>query len=163
VPIDTPHTYVVFDNDYTARSGLVIYDAWWEGVSFDASATTSHAVIPPGSSSAPRDTVPTSDNTAYVVLAPGWDPTSTKPPPTFIVMQSRSGFEVHLNNTLHIRSTTRVRKSPVRAGPESGTTVARLHAAAPGAEHQRPGEVVHLAVVEEYLAAERRREEGLDL
>jgi hypothetical protein len=46
--------------------------------------------------------VPASDNTAWVVLAPGWDPSSSSPPKSFVVLQSLSGFAVHLNDTLHI-------------------------------------------------------------
>ena len=58
--------------------------------------------IPPGGSSGPLSTIAASDNTAYVVLAPGWDPTSAAPPTSFIVMQSKTGLSVHLNETLHI-------------------------------------------------------------
>jgi hypothetical protein len=58
--------------------------------------------IPPGASSGPQNTAAASDNTAYVVLAPGWDATSPMPPTSFVVMQSTSGFAVHLNDTLHI-------------------------------------------------------------
>jgi hypothetical protein len=50
--------------------------------------------------------VAASANTAYVVLAPGWDPTSdptsTTQPTSFIVLQSRDGFAVNLGDTLHI-------------------------------------------------------------
>ena len=58
--------------------------------------------VVPGSSSDPQSTVAASENTAYVVLAPGWDPASSTPPTSFVVMQSRQGFAVQLNNTLHI-------------------------------------------------------------
>jgi hypothetical protein len=46
--------------------------------------------------------VPASDNTAYVILAPGWDPTSTTTPTSFIVLQSREGFGVAFDETLRI-------------------------------------------------------------
>jgi hypothetical protein len=95
--IDTPYTYVVVDNNYAASAAtpLVVYQAYWQAVAF----TTP---VPPGSSSAPLSTVPASANTAWAVLAPGWDPSSSSPPTTFVVMQSRSGFAVHLGDTLHI-------------------------------------------------------------
>jgi hypothetical protein len=92
-----PDTQVVLDNDYapSPTRSLVVYRAHWLAVSFQDP-------VPPGSSSAPHDTVAASANTAYVLLAPGWDPASATPPASFIVMQSRSGFEVHLDDTLHI-------------------------------------------------------------
>lgn len=94
---DTPETFVVLDNHYPSATTnpLVVFHAFWQAVAF----TTP---ILPGSSSGPQTTVAASPNTAYVVLAPGWDPTSSAPPPSLIVLQSRSGFEVHLDNTLHI-------------------------------------------------------------
>jgi hypothetical protein len=43
------------------------------------------------------------DNTAYVLLAPGWASQSSADTPTaFIVLMSRNGFTVHLGDTLHI-------------------------------------------------------------
>jgi hypothetical protein len=94
---DTPYVLVVLDNDYPASAAvpLVVYQASWLAVSF----TTP---VPPGTSSAPQSSVAGSDNTAYAVLAPGWDPTSCTPPTSFVVLQSRAGFEVHFDNTLHI-------------------------------------------------------------
>jgi hypothetical protein len=95
--VDTPYTYVVLDNDYPASAPvpLVVYQAYWQAVAF----TTP---VPPGSSSPTLSTVPASDNTAWVVLAPGWDPTSASPPTRLVVLQSRSGFAVHRTDTLHI-------------------------------------------------------------
>jgi hypothetical protein len=95
--VDTPYTNVVLDNDYspTATTPLVVYQAFWEATSFSSP-------VPPGSSSAQEGTVPCSDNTAWVVLAPGWDPASPTPPTSFVVLQSRSGFGVALGDTLHI-------------------------------------------------------------
>jgi hypothetical protein len=93
---DTPNTSVVLDNDY-APSGtnpLVVYRAYWQAVSFANPIT-------PGSSSFPQGTVAASDNTAYVVLAPSWDPNGA-PPTSFVVMESRNGFAAHLDTTLHI-------------------------------------------------------------
>jgi hypothetical protein len=95
--VDTPYTYVVVDNDYPthATSPLVVYRAYWQAVEFKTP-------IPPGSSSAQEPTVPASENTAWAVLAPGWDPASSSPPTSFVVLQSRTGFAVNLDNTLHI-------------------------------------------------------------
>jgi hypothetical protein len=93
---DEPHTYVVLDNNYpSSTTALVVYHAFWQAVSFQIP-------VPPGSSSDLQSTIPASANTAYVVLAPGWDPTSSRAPTSLIAMQSRNGFEVHLNHILHI-------------------------------------------------------------
>lgn len=92
-----PETTVVLENGYPASSArpLVVYRVHWQAVTFESP-------VPPGASSDPHGTVPASANTAYAVLAPGWDPTSSTPPTSFIVLQSRDGFEVHLDDTLHI-------------------------------------------------------------
>ncbi len=93
---DTPHTYVVLENNYPRSTvPLVVYHAFWQAVSFQTP-------VPPGSSLDPQDTIPASANTAYAVLAPGWDVTSSTAPTYLIAIQSRNGFEVHLNDTLHI-------------------------------------------------------------
>ncbi len=94
---DTPSTNVVLDNAYASSQDrpLVVYHAAWQAVSFQSP-------LPPGAASDPQATVAASDNTAYVVLAPGWDPNSKTPPTAFVVMQSRSGFASHLDTTLHI-------------------------------------------------------------
>jgi hypothetical protein len=97
VGCDTPHTDVVLDNDYprSRTDALVVYRAAWQAVTFQ------HPILP-GSSSDPQSTVAASENTAYVVLAPGWDPASAASPTSFVVLQSRQGFAVHLDDTLHI-------------------------------------------------------------
>ncbi len=94
---ERPDTSVVIDNDYapSAKGPLVVYRAYWQAVAFQSP-------IPPGSSSDAQPTVAASNNTAYVVLAPGWDPDSSVPPTSFVLLQSKSGFDVHLNGTLHI-------------------------------------------------------------
>ncbi len=94
---DAPVTNVVLENHYppSATNALVVYRAFWEAVAFPDP-------IPPGAASDPQMTVAASATTAYVVLAPGWDPNGTTPPTSFIVLQSRDGFSVHLNQTLHI-------------------------------------------------------------
>jgi hypothetical protein len=95
--VDTPYTSVALDNDYPASSTtpLVVYQAFWQAVAFSTP-------VAPGGSSGPQSTVPASNNTAWAVLAPGWDPSSPEPPNSFVVLQSRAGFAVDLNNTLHI-------------------------------------------------------------
>ena len=95
---NAPSTNVVIDNKYpaSAAGALIVYDAYWQAVSFQG-----HPVAP-GSSSDPQITVPASENTAYVVLAPGWDPTSSTPPTSFVALQSKEGFGVHLGDTVHI-------------------------------------------------------------
>lgn len=92
-----PDTAVVVENDYpeATTEPLVVYSAFWQAVSFQEP-------IVPGSSSSRQATVPASANTAYVVLAPGWDPTSPTPPTSFVIMQSRSGFSVSFDSTLDI-------------------------------------------------------------
>lgn len=92
---DTPHTYVVLDNNYRPSTRFVVYHGFWQSVSFQTP-------VPPGSSSDLQSAIPASANTAYVVLAPGWDPTSSTRPRSLIAMQSRNGFELHLDHTLHI-------------------------------------------------------------
>jgi hypothetical protein len=95
---DKPATNVVLDNDYpaSAPNALVVYRAWWLATSFQNP-------IPPGASSDTFPTAAASPNTAYVVLAPGWDPTSATAPTSLVVMQSRTGFELHFDDTLHIK------------------------------------------------------------
>jgi hypothetical protein len=91
-----PQTLVVIDNKYApSPTSPVIYRAYWQAVPFQNP-------IPPDASSDAQSTVPASANTAYVVLAPGWDPASSVPPTSLVVMQSVDGFDVHLNDTLHI-------------------------------------------------------------
>ena len=86
---ETPDTKAVLDNHYPASSGLVIFQGQWSIASF---ATP----VAPGTSSDPQEAVAASANTAYVVLAPGCDPSvdGGATPTTFIVLQSISGFAV---------------------------------------------------------------------
>jgi|GEM_PF-858666 len=94
---DAPQTFVVLDNRYPASTANapVVYQAFWQAISFQTP-------LPPGASSDPQSTIAASANLAYVVLAPGWDAASSTPPAALVVMQSRSGFSVSLNQTLHI-------------------------------------------------------------
>jgi hypothetical protein len=91
-----PDTTVVLDNHYpsSGTTPLVIYRAYWQAAAFQDP-------VAPGGSSDAQSTVPAS-NTAYVLLAPGWDPDGSAPPTSFVVMQSRDELAVPLNGRLHI-------------------------------------------------------------
>jgi hypothetical protein len=92
-----PATTVVLDNVYapSATQPAVIYRGYWE-------ATYFADPVAPGASSDPQSTVPASASSAYVVLAPGWDPASGARPASLVVLQSKGGYDVHLGGTLHI-------------------------------------------------------------
>jgi hypothetical protein len=93
---DAPETYVVLENGFAASSTpWVLYQGLWQAVAFDTP-------LQPGASSAAQSTAAASDNMAYVIVTPGWSPKDTNPPTSFIVLESRSGFSVHLNQTLDI-------------------------------------------------------------
>lgn len=94
---DQPQTFVVLDNQYPPAAAVlqVIDKAVWQAVSFSTP-------VLPAASSDPQMTTAASGNTAWVLLAPGWDPASSPRPSSLIVLQSRDGFAVHLDQTLHI-------------------------------------------------------------
>ena len=97
---DKPETTVVLDNNYPSSTSnpFIVNQAFWQAISFTAP-------VPPGASSEPQDTIPASANTAYVLVAPGWDPKAdggASTPTSLIVLQSRSGFEVHIDHQLRI-------------------------------------------------------------
>ena len=94
-PPSTTTTFVVLENDYPLTSGLVVYRGFWQAVSFQTP-------ILPGASSDPQNTVPASANTAYAVLAPGWDPSKSPTPTAFIVLESREGYGVEVRDTVDI-------------------------------------------------------------
>ena len=97
---ETP-TKGVVDNGYPAppdggdpAKQTVVYRTWWVATYFPdpvAGGATSNEVR----------TVPGSDY-AYAVLAPGWDPASTTPPTTFVVLKSKSPLSVARGDVLHI-------------------------------------------------------------
>jgi hypothetical protein len=95
--LDTPHTSVDFENGYPASSSPppVLYRAYWGNVSLPAP-------LVPGDSSGPQSAVPASDNTAYAVLAPGWDADASARPASLVALLSRSPFALHLDDTVHI-------------------------------------------------------------
>lgn len=87
-------TSVQIDNDYAANTAFVVYKAWWKTSYLpDAVGPTAEGVR--------ERTVPNSDY-AYVVVAPGWDPTSSDPPTKLIAMKSLSPFKVSRGDILHI-------------------------------------------------------------
>jgi hypothetical protein len=100
---ETP-TSAVVDNGYDpipdggdASKELTVYKAWW-------STTLFTAAVAPRAESEPERTVPASD-TAYAILAVGWDPSSSTPPdPTTLVpVQSSGKLSVARGEALHIR------------------------------------------------------------
>lgn len=97
---DTPQTNVILHDDYPPAPAdeLVVYRAFWQAVSFTDP-------VVPGAQSVPRDSVPASANTAYALLAPGWEPTddAAARPGSLVVLESRHGFALHVGETLHIR------------------------------------------------------------
>jgi hypothetical protein len=98
-----PHTAVILSNGYPppATAPLVVYRAYWQNVSFPTP-------VDPGFSSAPQSAESTSGDTAYVVLAPGWDPELSARPKSLVVMQSRTTISVSDNDllTLTVNDTT---------------------------------------------------------
>ena len=94
--IDTPtRTSCWTTTTRRTRRCLSSSTARWQAVSF-------RIPLAPGASSDPQSTVSCSTNTAWVVLAPGWDPTSATPPASFVLLESRLGFAVDLGKTVHI-------------------------------------------------------------
>ncbi len=93
-----PTPSVVLDNEYPADGGapFVVYRAFWQAVAFQNP-------VPPGESSDAQSTLPASPQTAYAILAPGWDPSSDAGPTSFVILQSSAGFGVAEGETLHIR------------------------------------------------------------
>lgn len=96
-PDKAPQTLVVLDNDYASSTQpqAVLYQAYWLNVAFQTP-------VPPGSSSTPQAGTPASANTAYALVAPGWDPDGGSPPTSFVVLRSKVGYGVDLGDTLHI-------------------------------------------------------------
>jgi hypothetical protein len=91
-----PHTSVVLANGYApSATPLVVYRAYWQNIAFPTP-------IDPGSSAAAQPAEPTSGDTAYVLLAPGWDPELAKAPTSLIVLQSRVPISATFNQQLTI-------------------------------------------------------------
>jgi hypothetical protein len=92
---DVPDTQVVVANHYTAATTNVVFLAQWENVTF----TTPLA---PGDASVPQAALQATANTAYVVLAPGFDPSSGATPTKLVLLESKTGFAVGLGDTVTI-------------------------------------------------------------
>lgn len=82
------------DGGDTAKQ-VVVYKAWWVTTLF------TEAVLPAATSSELR-TVPVSD-TAYALLAPGWDPGSATPPVALIPVRSKTQLSVNRGDVLQIK------------------------------------------------------------
>ena len=94
-------TTVVVDNDYPSvadggdpNKEMTVFKVWWT-TSLLADAVTS------GNEGQSQRTVPGSDF-AYVVLAPGWDPSWSTPPKQFIVAKSANKLSVARGDVLHV-------------------------------------------------------------
>ena len=94
-------TYAVIDNAYPSPADdagagpqSVVYRGWW-------SVTYFATPVPAGGESDPNRVIPATDY-AYVLLAPGWDPTSGSPPKTLLPMRTKSQVSVARGDTLHI-------------------------------------------------------------
>jgi hypothetical protein len=61
------------------------------------------AGVLPGSSSSPETTLQTSGDTAYALLAPGWNPTDDAGPTAFVVLESNEPIAVSPGEVAHIR------------------------------------------------------------
>ena len=104
--IKAPDTTVVIENRYPplATNELVIYRASYKEVGevpVDNGPAFNQPIMP-GSASDPQPVVASSDNPAYVLLAPGWDPASPSPPTSFVVLESHAGFSVNYGTELRI-------------------------------------------------------------
>lgn len=91
-------TTAVVDNAYAPDSGaatVVVYKVWWQTTLFAQS-------VAPGTSSETERVAPATD-TAFAVLAPGWDPASGAAPGRLVAVQSRSALSVERGGLLHVR------------------------------------------------------------
>jgi hypothetical protein len=94
-------TFAVVDDDYiappdgAAYAGVTVYKVWWSTALFDAP-------LGPGEESSSQRVV-TSDETAYALLAPGWNPSSGAPPTQLVPVRSKTTLSVKRGDTLHVR------------------------------------------------------------
>jgi hypothetical protein len=99
---DTPDaTYAVVDDRYPAvpdggdtSQELSVYKAWW------SVALLSDPVA--AGQEGQEHRVVTANDYAYVLLAPGWDPSAVAPPATLIPLRSNAPLFVARGDTLHI-------------------------------------------------------------
>ena len=90
---DDPTTVVV-DNGYSTTVPATVYRAWWVTTLFP------HPVAA-GESSETERTIPGND-LAYALLAPGWSPDDTTPPPRLIALRSKNQLAATTHELLHI-------------------------------------------------------------
>jgi hypothetical protein len=94
-------TKAVVDNGYPElvdggdpSTQVVVYKAWFVTTLFTEP-------VLPAQSSDERRSVPATDS-AYALLAPGWDPEGTAPPTTLIAVQSKAKLSVSRGDFLHL-------------------------------------------------------------
>jgi len=94
-------TYAVVDDGYPSvpeggdPSGTIaVYEGWWLVATFASP-------VAGGAESETERVVPGSD-TAYFVLAPGWDPASGTPPSRLLPAMTKTPVAVDRGGTLHI-------------------------------------------------------------
>jgi len=94
---DAPATAQI-DNGYAVVDGgpdvVVVYKVWW-------SSTLFSTPVSPGVSSEPQRAVKNTDY-AYALVARGWDPASTDPPTSLVVVRSQTPLSVDRPDNLHI-------------------------------------------------------------
>ncbi len=96
VGCNAPSTFVVLENRYpaSATNGAVVYQAFWQAISFQTP-------IAPGSRRARR--APLLHRATWPTSFPPWvGPDQCQATDALIVLQSRGGFSVSFNQTLHI-------------------------------------------------------------
>ncbi|HEX7667629.1 MAG TPA: hypothetical protein VF407_24040 [Polyangiaceae bacterium] len=99
---DDQETTAIVDNGYPTlddggldpQKSITVYRAWWL-VSVFADPVAA------GASSSANRVVPGQD-TAYFLLAPGWDPASSDPPTNLVVAKSNDVLKIDKDNALHI-------------------------------------------------------------
>jgi hypothetical protein len=102
-PVDCPVSYVQLQAD-TGCTGKALRCAYPEAVC-QCAGDLNGPMQPDGGLvwfCNPDETVPASANSAYAVVAPGWDPESGISPTSFVVLKSRDGFSVQVGDTLQI-------------------------------------------------------------
>jgi hypothetical protein len=90
-----PDTEAVVANHYAATTDSVVYRVVWTDLRFTDT-------ILPGADSAPQPAFEASTNTAYALLAPGFEPTSVPTPQRLVVLESITGFAASLGDTTTI-------------------------------------------------------------
>jgi hypothetical protein len=95
-------TYAVIDNDYPSMADggdptrqTTVYKVWWSSSLFSAPVAAE--------TESDQGRVVSSGDFAYVLLAPGWDPTSADPPTILVAAKTRDSLFVKRGDTLHIR------------------------------------------------------------